>query len=246
MKDQYFGDIIDYKKYSLIKLLTGNGKLKTTICWMMTNNDDGSKGGKTGYLKQPEIWRDYDPIIFEHLKKSLLGRKVRKVQVIQKGNILRNCSFFNEILRDSSESRATYFEKFFKLAKGSDLVFFDPDNGLSVKSVKIGNKGSSKYISRAEIETAYTAGYSVLIYQHFPRVCPSKFISDSIKTFTSFNFVKHIISLKIANVVFLLLPQKLHEHQLFANIENITSIWKDLVQIKIFEVAKKKITPPKE
>lgn len=39
MKNQYFGDINDYRKYGLIRLLTGAGKLKTTVCWMLTPDD---------------------------------------------------------------------------------------------------------------------------------------------------------------------------------------------------------------
>jgi len=33
MKNQYFGDINDYRKYGLLRTLTG-GQIKTAVCWM--------------------------------------------------------------------------------------------------------------------------------------------------------------------------------------------------------------------
>ena len=36
MKDKYFGDVNDYKKYILLRLLSKNGKLKVMVCWMLT------------------------------------------------------------------------------------------------------------------------------------------------------------------------------------------------------------------
>ena len=50
MKNQYFGDINDYRKYGLIRLLTGAGQLKTAVCWMLAPGDPLPAGcaGATG------------------------------------------------------------------------------------------------------------------------------------------------------------------------------------------------------
>jgi len=34
-----------------------------------------------------------------------------------------------------------------------DLIFFDPDNGLEVKSRQLGSKGSNKYLYLNEVES---------------------------------------------------------------------------------------------
>lgn len=54
MKNQYFGDINDYHKYGLLRLLGGGGELATAVCWMLTPDDGRSDGGHTGYLHAPE------------------------------------------------------------------------------------------------------------------------------------------------------------------------------------------------
>jgi hypothetical protein len=36
MKNQYFGDENDYKKYGLLRMLAGEVKMKTAVCWMLT------------------------------------------------------------------------------------------------------------------------------------------------------------------------------------------------------------------
>ena len=56
MKNQYFGDINDYKKYSLLRLLGGQGQIKTAICWVLTEDDNRTDGSKIKYLEQPDKW----------------------------------------------------------------------------------------------------------------------------------------------------------------------------------------------
>ena len=43
MKNQYFGDITDYRKYGILRVLESAG-IKTGVCWMLTppNNKHGN------------------------------------------------------------------------------------------------------------------------------------------------------------------------------------------------------------
>ena len=45
-------------------------------------------------------------------------------------------------------------------------LFLDPDNGLLVKSVSTGSAKSNKYVISSEIADYFTAGKSVIIYNH--------------------------------------------------------------------------------
>jgi len=176
MKNQYFGDINDYKKYSLLRLLTGNGRIKTVVCWVLTEDDSRNDGGRIRYLEQPETWQKYDPIVFRHLKKSVLDNGIRDVNIIEQANVLKNCRFYSEIIQDDMFQRDQYFSRFFKFAEGADLIFFDPDNGLEVKSVPRGKKKSSKYIYWSEVKASYKSGQSIMLYQHFPRKPRDSFV----------------------------------------------------------------------
>lgn len=68
MKNQYFGDINDYRKYGLLRILADSGKLKIGICWMLTSDDKRSDGRRISYLQSPSKWSDYDKDLFEQLK----------------------------------------------------------------------------------------------------------------------------------------------------------------------------------
>ena len=48
MKNQYFGDVRDYLKYSLLTIL--GCELSVAVCWLLTPDDSSPGGRKTGYL----------------------------------------------------------------------------------------------------------------------------------------------------------------------------------------------------
>jgi hypothetical protein len=53
VKNQYFGDINDYRKYGLLRVLTNGGEIRTAICWMLTADDGRGDGGFIDCLEQP-------------------------------------------------------------------------------------------------------------------------------------------------------------------------------------------------
>ena len=64
MKVQYFGDVNDYRKYALLRLLAAAG-FTIGINWHLTPDDDGADGNKRDYLAKPDKWRGYDPELFD-------------------------------------------------------------------------------------------------------------------------------------------------------------------------------------
>ncbi len=71
MKHKYFGDINDCRKYGLLRILAGGGKLKIGVCWMLTPDDGKRDGGFVGYLDQPDKWQGYDPELFDCLNQCV-------------------------------------------------------------------------------------------------------------------------------------------------------------------------------
>ena len=53
MKNQYFGDINDYRKYGLIRALQAEAQLRALVAWMLTPNDGRRDGGLRSYLREP-------------------------------------------------------------------------------------------------------------------------------------------------------------------------------------------------
>jgi hypothetical protein len=238
MKNQYFGDINDYKKYSLLRLLGGNGQIETVVCWALTKDDNGTDGKRIRYLEQPETWQKYDPVLYQHLREYVLGKGIRHVNIIEGANVLKNCRFFDEIIHDDACLRDQYFDKFSKFAEGADLVFFDPDNGLGVKSVPRGKKKSSKYIYWNEVEASYKSGHSILLYQHFPRKPREPFIRSLIQQFKALEGIRSVISYCTFHVAFLLIPQPHHENMFIENTNQVTRNWGDLIRVRKHSVVR--------
>jgi len=174
VKDEYFGDINDYRKYGLLRVLGEVAKVEIAVCWMLTPDEGRETDVK--YLNGPKRWRSFDPELFDFLREMVIERKVRNVRVLEGTNILPRSRFFSEMLQDDLTSRARYFERVREFARGAQLVFFDPDNGMDVKSVRIGQRGPSKFLYRNEVSTFFAAGHSLLIYQVFPREKRDPFI----------------------------------------------------------------------
>lgn len=65
MKNQYFGDINDYRKYGLLRALRSEGDGSLLVAWMLTPEDGGRDEGLRSYLDDPDTWAKYDPELFK-------------------------------------------------------------------------------------------------------------------------------------------------------------------------------------
>jgi len=230
MKNQYFGDINDYRKYGLIRLLTGQGELSTAVCWMLTHDDGRTDGIFTDYLKSPERWRHFDEGLYDKLKGLVVDQEIRDVKLAERANLIPSASYYDEILYDHRTERLRYFEAFWALSHNSDLIFFDPDNGIEVKSKPYGQKHSSKYLYWKELEQAFSNGHSVLVYQHFPFIKRDVFISQMSEQIRNRTGARTIYSFRTAHVVFFLLPSAPHVADFEERISRIPEIWGNQIQ----------------
>ena len=236
MKNQYFGDINDYKKYSLLRLLSGHGQIRTAVCWVLTEDDNRTDGRKISYLNQPEKWKTFDPILYDHLNGLVLKRRLRGVNHIEKDEILSNCKFYKDNIYDSIESREHFFKKFLKFSKGVDLVFFDPDNGIEIRSIPRGRRSSSKYIYWNEIKASYEAGHSIMIYQHFPRKPREPFLRDLVRKFRNVVHARQVFSFCTYHVAFMLVPQLHHQEIFLENSNRVEEVWGDVIKVRNHEL----------
>jgi hypothetical protein len=221
MKNQYFGDVNDYRKYGLIRALCGND-MRLGVCWMLTPDDGRNDGNFLGYLKRPEKWRDHDEDLFDALAQivSAEGRRdVSRAKIF-----LGAATFWGRLLGDSKENRRTYIDDMLKHFADRDLIFFDPDNGLEVPSVPAGRKNSSKYLYWEELQRTWQSGHSLLIYQHFRRTKRDEFIRD-LTAHLERALDARIISFRTAHVVFLLCAQHRHWVSLGEGAEKVRSRW---------------------
>lgn len=167
VKEQYVGDVNDYRKYALLRLL-GQSGLRLGVCWMLTPNDSRSDGNKLGYLDQSKQER-HDPELFALLRRVRDESDTRRLILIEDSGTLSEAVFVNAIVPETLFERQLWFKRASTALAEGDLIFFDPDNGIEVGSVAKGRRNSSKYVYRDELAAAYRTGHSLLVYQHFQR-----------------------------------------------------------------------------
>ena len=235
MKNQYFGDINDYKKYGLLRLLNGCKQMRTAVCWMLTPNDPRPDGHRIDYLRQPEKWSSFDPVVYQFLREQVIERQIRNVNTVESSNIIPTCRFYSEVVQDSRSSREEYSQRFLEFAHGAGLVFFDPDNGMEVKSVPFSRKYSSKYLYWTEVEDSFSADHSILVYQHLPPKPREPFIRNLAERFRAVTRVSCVYSYRTQFAVFFLIPQSIHRAVFAPANRKVKEVWGEELKIEKHE-----------
>jgi hypothetical protein len=176
MKDQYVGDVNDYMKYALLRALAGVHPGALQVCWMRTARDGRTDGARIGYLDDHEGLGMIDPPVFQALRQIARDGR-RTVRAVETAAILPGARFHTRMLRDDRAARRAYFRAVWDALGSDDLVFFDPDNGLEVRSVRDGQPRCSKYLFWQELGEGLGEDRSVCVYQHFPRVRREAFVT---------------------------------------------------------------------
>ena len=225
MKNQYFGDMRDYLKYSLLKAFSR--ELSIAVCWLLTPDNSGPDGRQTGYLCDQDRWRGYDPQVFDFLHKQVIERQIRCICVLEQSELLgSNTRYFSECVPDDGLGRCKYFDKFMACAGSADLVFFDPDTGIEPRVAK-----GSKYVHWHELDRTFRHGHSLLVYQHFGREAHKPFARRMAKELGRLRGASKVFAFYDNAVVFLLVAQPDHLGRLEQAKEKVETRWRDRVAV---------------
>src|SRR5436309_6101642 len=132
MKDKYFGDINDYRKYGLLRALTQPRGLNVGICWLRTAPDGRQDGEARRYLEQPEQWRHRDSSLYDSLRRLTDPGVARSVVHAETWSLIPGATYFHPFIADAAVDREQYFTSAFTTLSRCQLIFFDPDNGMEV------------------------------------------------------------------------------------------------------------------
>ena len=142
MRNQFVGDINDYHKYKLLNELSSN--YDVSVCWMLNPDVEGQD---SKFVKIPI--RDELSIYLSRL----VEYKHRNIKYIQVCPLIKVKRYYRQI-RDIN------------IHDINGILFFDPDNGIEVKSAKTTD---NRYLFYSDIRKFITK-VDILVYQHFPRV----------------------------------------------------------------------------
>ena len=172
MKNQYVGDIGDYGKYGLLRFLGLHG-ITVGINWYLTGRDETGNGAITGYLNSPGQ-KECDPVVFSALERIVktYSQDERRVQMIQDENLIPAAIYYSDEvnLQDKNPKDRVYLRRFWYnrsiiALKNAELIFADPDNGISYHETSRSKKGE-KYVFPEEIAGYYYRGKDVVFYCH--------------------------------------------------------------------------------
>jgi hypothetical protein len=225
MKEQYLGDVSDYRKYALLRALTTGSDLKLGVCWMLTQDDGRSDGNRLRYLDDPDKWRPYDPAVFDLLKRVVAQPESRRLDAIEHSGILGETVFFDRHVPDDLAGRNEYMAEAKRRLDGCDLVLFDPDNGLEVQSIRKGRKNSSKYLYLDEVAAYWAGGASLLIYQHYNRRSRPD-LEEAVKKAVGHQTPgAHVSLFRTPHVVFILVAQPRHQPAFKRSLSRASTGW---------------------
>ena len=172
MKDQYVGDIGDFGKYGLLRYLNGRS-LRIGVNWYLTPRDGRTDGNHTEYLEDLRM-RDYDASLYDAMK-EIAYREDKSVSLVERSGVLEGMRFYSAMMdldsldwRERAEVRERWHQGALSTLKEADLIFADPDNGLSTTQ-KPTKKGAQKFILPEEIVDYFRRGQQVFYYHHRPR-----------------------------------------------------------------------------
>ena len=229
MKNQYFGDVSDYLKYALLRALVSEG-LSVGIFWMLTPDDDRTDGLKTAYLEDPGRWRGLDPDLFDCLAEAVASP--RHISSASDARCLPRARFFAETVPTDPSSRKRWFRHGLDALEVADIVLFDPDNGVEVKSTPFGRAGSEKYLYWHEIGDSWSCGHSLLIFQHFAHVNRADHVRRLVDWLQVLATGASIVPIRTPHVLFLLAAQESHAPAALRAVGNIVAASRGAFQVE--------------
>ena len=169
MQNRYTGDIGDFGKLGLLRVLQEAG-FSIGVNWYLTPNEEHNQDGK--HINYEDL-RFCDEALWAELQ-QIVDSGNRKVAALQKKRILK-AEFYAEPLdfkgkkkAERKQIREIWHQDALEALSGVDLVFVDPDNGLIVPSAEEKPK-ENKYVLTKELGDYYKQGSSVIYYQHKAR-----------------------------------------------------------------------------
>ena len=204
MKHQYFGDINDFWTYGLLRHLQRQFDWSIAYFWLLTPDDESNDGRKIDYLLSPEKYRNYDPELFDFLKNAINSNN-RHLNVYENSDMTSNSFFISDLLPQNFYDRKEYWLRHHQEIIDSDLIFFDPDNGISVPSVKKSSNNANKYLWIEELEHFKDLDSNLLIFQYFPRVKRESYLQKRVDELRVIFKNNRIFSFSQAHITFFLI-----------------------------------------
>ena len=169
MQNCYAGDIGDFVKYALLRAVMPGRRLG--VVWYLYPDEDGSADRRhLAYLNRAGQWRFLDSDVYDALRTMVRAGR-QSVGAIQAAGLMPGAAFADQGLliadvpvRQRASWRRRWFERVYGRVAECDLIFADPDDGISpVRRFRPTVKASAKTISLGEAE-ALAKGRALIVH----------------------------------------------------------------------------------
>ena len=188
LQNRYVGDIGDFGKYGLLRSLCGVSETVNShhsprigVVWYLYPDESHNSDGKyTGYLARNSDnqarFRDCDPALYDALH-WLVSKNDRHIVAVRESGILRgDTAYFERPLSyphgqprvERQETREHWLQGALSVTDDADLIFVDPDNGIS-ETVDPLRMNGPKFVFVDDLRQFAGRGQSLIIYHHLGR-----------------------------------------------------------------------------
>jgi len=174
MQNRYVGDIGDYVKLAILRRLA-RGRRLGVAWWLFQDEDRNGDGGHREYLDRPEEWRRFDPSLFDALAIINKGDR-RAVCLLENPSLLPNASFVRELVpceilpfAQRPLERSRWLRDIRTRFKDRDLLFLDPDNGITPERLSLMRRSAGKSVSISELQELSENRRTIIVYHHHSR-----------------------------------------------------------------------------
>ena len=188
MQNRYVGDVGDFGKYGLLRYLAGvqgafnaEQSLRLGVLWYLHPDESHNSDGKhVGYLEDTptnrRVFRECDPELYETLTEMITTNqrsiaKVRTSGILPEGTHYyeASLSFPREATYSSRQAiREKWLQGALDVASQVDVVFVDPDNGVT-ETVSPYRKNGPKFVFIDDLRQFIEEGQTLVIYHHLGR-----------------------------------------------------------------------------
>lgn len=171
MQDRYAGDVGDFVKLGLLRVLSAD-RLLGVVWYRFPDEAHNGDGRHIGYLKERHRYARLDSELFDHLEQVTDNDRTIRSLLPVLGRVIS----FDELLdpasidhRQRRDRRAEWFARATDTLRDCDIVFADPDNGIvDDDDHRKGRAKFGKQIPLGEVR-ALAAGRCAVIYHHNSR-----------------------------------------------------------------------------
>ena len=188
MQNSYVGDIGDFGKYALLRAVCGfpetadtSPQLRLGVVWYLHLDETNKRDGNyTGYLTETkarhEAFRACAPDIYDSLRRLVVANNRNIIGIQGSGILPENTAYYDRILsyavgthRAKRQTvRTNWLNGALQSTEEADVVFVDPDNGIS-ETVDPLRKNGPKFAFMDDLLRFVDRGQSLVIYHHLGR-----------------------------------------------------------------------------